>query len=341
MNTTKKNAIQPKVDLAKTTWTEVQEVAKGEIQANGKMLYIFRNFLNMYKQGSLKIDNYFDAKENDKSVQKMFFDNDKRRTLIAKDFSVFANKVLLPSLNQNLKDFQKEYPYEYRVLVDVAPSVMFGIANVEHFDLSTMLIESKNSKLPVQIEMQWRLFKFDHLQGNEQIFRNNLATKFLLKTEHQKVYYCTFRGERGLYELSRTFFTPKKVEADNVKSAETSAITMAVSKLNDESNGHLGTATTLTQAKENTQGEKRLINELVELEKATIKMIDLIAKSPNTKSRETLLRVYVHIVNKLQSKDFGQYLKVHSKANVEFSPRVKGRPFDTSMGDFNKYLKQA
>ena len=91
MHTTKKSAIHPKVDLAKTTWTEVQEVAKGEIQANGKMLYIFKNFLNMYKQGSLKIDNYFDAKENDKSVQKMFFDNDKRRTLIAKDFSVFAN----------------------------------------------------------------------------------------------------------------------------------------------------------------------------------------------------------------------------------------------------------
>ena len=143
------------------------------------------------------------------------------------------------------------------------------------------------------------------------------------------------------YRKYRLINKYKKVEADNVISAETSAITRAVSKLNDESNGELGTATTLTQAKENTQGEKRLINELVELEKATLKMIDLIAKSPNTKSRETLLRVYVHIVNKLQSKDFGQYLKVHSKANVEFSPRVKGRPFDTSMGDFNKYLKQA
>ena len=40
---------QPKVDLQKTTWTQVQDVANGEKLANGKMLFITRNLFSMYK----------------------------------------------------------------------------------------------------------------------------------------------------------------------------------------------------------------------------------------------------------------------------------------------------
>ena len=51
---------QPKVEknvsretlFTNTTWTQVQDVATSEIKANGKMLYIFRNFLKMYKNGN-------------------------------------------------------------------------------------------------------------------------------------------------------------------------------------------------------------------------------------------------------------------------------------------------
>ena len=92
---------QPKVEknvsretLSNTTWGLVQDVATSEIKANGKMLYIFRNFLKMYKEKQLPIDKYFDETENDKSVEKILFNADKtRKTLIAKDFGKFVNLV--------------------------------------------------------------------------------------------------------------------------------------------------------------------------------------------------------------------------------------------------------
>ena len=55
---------QPKVEknvsretLSNTTWGLVQDVATSEIKANGKMLYIFRNFLKMYKEKQLPLIN--------------------------------------------------------------------------------------------------------------------------------------------------------------------------------------------------------------------------------------------------------------------------------------------
>ena len=79
--------------LSDKTWSMVEEVAKSEIQANGKMLFICKNLLQMNKEKTLKIENYFDEKENDKSIKKMFFNTDgTRKTLIAKDYGVFTNK---------------------------------------------------------------------------------------------------------------------------------------------------------------------------------------------------------------------------------------------------------
>ena len=89
---------QPKVDLQKTTWTQVQDVAKSERVANGKLLYITRDLFKMYKNGLLPIAKYFDDGVNDTSVKNIFFNMGKRKTLIAKDFSTFVERVLICGL---------------------------------------------------------------------------------------------------------------------------------------------------------------------------------------------------------------------------------------------------
>ena len=140
MNTLKTSTKQPQVDLAKTTWADVQAVAKGEKVANGKMLFITRNLFSMYKNGKLDVSKYFDKTANDKAVKNIFFDTDNsRKTLIAKDFGQFTNLVLIPALDQNLVNFQKDFAYEYRVLVDVAPVILFVMVNEQYFNVENML----------------------------------------------------------------------------------------------------------------------------------------------------------------------------------------------------------
>ena len=219
---------QPKVEknvsretLSNTTWGLVQDVANSEIKANGKMLYIFRNFLKMYKANNLPIDKYFEETENDKSVEKILFNADKtRKTLIAKDFGKFVNLVLIPSLGQNLLNFQKDFPYEYKALEQVSPTILFGIANIEHLNLDKMLIESENPKIPVEIGLDWAMFKYNHLKEDEKIFKHNLVKRLFSEKEQGKNIYATFRSStegKSLLEISKVFFMPKKVESENVK----------------------------------------------------------------------------------------------------------------------------
>ena len=40
-------------NLGQQTWAEIQNVAKGERQANGKMLFICRNTFKMHQKGLL------------------------------------------------------------------------------------------------------------------------------------------------------------------------------------------------------------------------------------------------------------------------------------------------
>ena len=70
--------VQPKVDLQKTTWTQVQDVAKSEKQTNGKLLYITRDLFKMYKSGLLPIAKYFDEGVNDTSVKKISSQKNKK-----------------------------------------------------------------------------------------------------------------------------------------------------------------------------------------------------------------------------------------------------------------------
>ena len=301
---------QPKVEknvsretLSNTTWGLVQDVATSEIKANGKMLYIFRNFLKMYKEKQLPIDKYFDETENDKSVEKILFNADKtRKTLIAKDFGKFVNLVLIPSLGQNLLNFQKDFPYEYKALEQVSPTILFGIANIEHLNLDKMLIESENPKIPVEIGLDWAMFKYNHLKEDEKIFKHNLVKRLFSEKEQGKNIYTTFRGEKGV----------------------------------------IGATQTLTQAKPNTPAEKRQINEIDELHELVSKSIELIARTDSKYAQATLIRIYEELVPHLKSKMFEQHLKVFTQKKVEFNPRVNNKLFTIDEGtDLIKYVQNS
>ena len=124
-----KNVSRETQPTSESVWQDVKNIAKGEKQANGKMLYLSRDLYALYKNKKMPIELYFDETENNKSVEKIFFNDDNtHKTLIAKDFNKFTNKVLLTALGQVLENFQTKFPYEYRVINDVAPLVMFYIA---------------------------------------------------------------------------------------------------------------------------------------------------------------------------------------------------------------------
>jgi len=341
---------QPKVEknvsretLANTTWDLVQDVATSEIKANGKMLYIFRNFLKMYKENNLPIDKYFEETENDKSVEKILFNSDKtRKTLIAKDFVRFVDLVLIPSLGQNLLNFRKDFPYELKALEQVSPTILFGIANIEHLDLNKMLIESENPKIPVEIGLDWGLFKYNHLKDDEKIFKHNLVKRLFSEKEQGKNIYATFRGDKGLLEISKTFFMPKKVASENVKNAEVSPFAKNIETLNDSVKGVIGATQTLTRAKPNTPAEKRQINEIDELHELISKSIELIARTDSKYAQATLIRIYEELVPHLKSKMFEQHLKVFTQKKVEFNPRVNNKLFTIDEGtDLIKYVQNS
>ena len=326
------------------TWTMVQEVANSEIKANGKMLYIFRNFMKMYENKQLDISKYFDEKANDKSLQSILFDvSGDRKTLIAKDFSAFNNKVLIPALGQNLLSFQKDFSYEYKALEQISPVVLFGLANRKWLDLDKMLIESENAKIPVEICLDWNIFNFKNLSGAEQIFRHNLVKSLFSDKEQGKQYYCTFRGEKGILEISKKFFMPKKVHSDNVQNAIESPFTKALKKLNDVNDGILGASNTLTQVAKNepitSPSNKRQNLEVDACYDTIEKSIELIASTKSKYAQAKLLEIHQLVIAQLTADNFNeQYPKVKLH-KVEFNPKVKNTVIDLLNGaDLIKYV---
>ena len=334
-------------ELREDTWLEVQEVAQGEITSNGKMLYIFRNFLRLYEMEKLELKNYFSENTNlDRSeiLKKILFDLDgNRRTLIAKDFSVFCDKVLIGGLGQNVTNFQKENPYIYKTLQQLAPAVLFGLANRHHLDLDNMLIEPDIASIPVEICLPWAIFDSSiETNKNEAIFKSNLASRLFNDSERKKPWHKTFRGDRGLEEISKMFFLPKKVVADNVENAEVSAFAKELKVINDMDKGALGKATAITTAKENTQGSVRRDKEIDELYFTAEKAISLLSTSDCPYARQTLIVLYCDMLDVLNSVEFKEQIKVisQSKAKVEFDPQVNGNSFDIRGGDFFKHIKE-
>ena len=331
------------LNLGQQTWTQIQDVATGEKKANGKMLFICRDTFKMHKAGKLNWTTYFDKGTNDVDYKNAFINGDgTKRTLIAKDFHIFATQVLIPAYEQNLTNFQKEHPYEWWVILQVSPVIMLMIANEQYFKADEMLNMETD---PVQLELPKKMLAFKDLADkDEQIFRSNLGDKFFTKDEKGKDFYCTFRGERGAVEFAKAYFTPKKIAIENVQNAVQSPFMKAVEKLNDVQTGLIGTANTLTNVAKTEQNkggnmDKRLINEVDQIVNSAEKFIDLLYNNNHPYAQKKLFGLYQYIVDCLEDDNFQQYISGISKAKISFQEiQVNKKPFNIMEGDFNKYI---
>ena len=348
MNISKKQAVVVKnvsretQPTSESVWQDVKNIAKGEKTANGKMLYLSRDLYALYKNGKMPIELYFDKTENDKSVEKIFFNNDNtHKTLIAKDFGRFTDKVLLTSLGQVLENFKKDFIYEYRVINDVAPLVMFYIANEKHFQIDTMLNEETD---PVQLLMNWNMFAYKNIADEKlKTFRFNLVKRLFAKNDIGKQISKTFRGDEGVLEIVKTYFTPKKVEEDNRSSATQSAFSKSLNNINDVEKGILGKANLITTVAKSEQGKNtvpnnHLISEVNELVKAGEKIISLLANNNHPKASEGIETLYVAIVRAMHKANFRTYEKTKfPKIKSDYMPRINSKPFDVVLGNIQKY----
>ena len=334
--------------LSNKTWTMVQDVATNERKANGTMLFICKNMFDLFKDGKMPINQYFGEKINNADPMNMFFDVDgRRKTLIAKDFGLFVTQCMIPSLDQNLNDFQKNHPYEFNVLTQASPVVMFLICNHTIYEKGNFLNLETD---PVQFKIDWKVLKqnpSDELQEtkNENVFRNSLFENFFLKSEKGKDFWTTFRGDRGLVEFVKQYFLPKKIASENVKNAVESETYKQVKKMNDLEKGVFGTTHNLTVVAEAEQGkggnaDQRLKNEVEAMTMTAEKIVDLFAKNKNPITQKALLDLHLYIVDALQGENFEQYFSTKTKAKVEFKPQINKTTFDTSTGDFWKYVSQ-
>tara|TARA_R110002020_G_C16148275_1_gene762451 strand:+ start:47 stop:1102 length:1056 start_codon:yes stop_codon:yes gene_type:complete len=328
-----------------SVWQDVVNIAKGEKQANGKMLYLSRDLYSLFKNKKMPIELYFDETENDTSVEKIFFNEDgTHKTLIAKDFSRFTDKVLLTSLGKVLENFKKDFIYEYRVINDVAPLVMFYIANEKHFQLETMLNEETD---PVQLLMNWNMFAYKNIADAKlKTFRYNLVKRLFSNNDIGKQISKTFRGDEGVLEIVKTYFLPKKVAEDNRTSATQSAFSQSVKSINDVEKGILGKANIITTVAKSEQGKdtvpnNHLISEVNELVKAGEKIISLLASNNHPKASEGIETLYVAIVKAMTDKEgnFKTYEKTKFPRvkTADYMPRINSKTFDLKFGDFRKY----
>ena len=340
--------------LSNKTRTMVQDVATNERKANGTMLFICKNMFDLFRDGKMQINNYFGEKINNADPMNMFFNIDgTRKTLIAKDFGQFVTQCMIPSLDQNLNDFQKNHPYEFNVLTQASPVVMFLICNHKIYEKGNFLNLETD---PVQFKIDWKVLKnvtsadpnseYDAKEVKaENIFRNALFENFFLKSEKGKDFFTTFRGDRGLVEFVKQYFLPKKIASENVKNAVESETYKQVKKMNDLEKGVFGTTHNLTVVAEAEQGkggnaDQRLKNEVDQMVLTAEKIVDLFAKNKNPITQKALLDLHLYLVDALQSENFEEYFKTKTKAKVEFKPQVNKTTFDTSTGDFWKYVSQ-
>ena len=331
------------LNLGQQTWTQIQDVATGEKKANGKMLFICRDTFKMHKAGKLNWTTYFDKGTNDVDYKDAFiFGDGTKRTLIAKDFHIFATQVLIPAYGQNLTNFQKDHPYEWWVILQVSPVIMLMIANEQYFKADEMLNMETD---PVQLELPKKMLAFKDLADkDEQIFRSNLGDKFFTKDEKGKDFYCTFRGERGAVEFAKAYFTPKLIANENSENAVQSPFMKAVQKLNDNKTGVIGTANTLTNVAKSEQNkggnmDKRLINEVDQIVNSAEKFIDLLYNNNHPYAQKKLFGLYQYIVDCLEDDNFQQYISGISKAKISFQEiQINKKPFNIIEGDFNKYI---
>jgi hypothetical protein len=244
-------------------------------------------------------------------------------------------------MNQNLKDIQEKSPYEYRVLTEVTPLVMFMICNHEFYKDGQFLNELID---PVEFIVFKEIF---HVQKkdieSERVFKEGLFENFFLKSEKGKDYHCTFRGDRGIVEFVKQYFMPKKVVDDNVKNAVESPLYKAMVKVNDLQKGILGTTHHLTNVAKSEQGkggnpDQRLLNEVSQIKTSSEKFIDLLSKNNNPIAQKALLDLHLYILQKFEEPYFKEYMKSKTKAKLRFFPVINNQEFDVTTGDFHKYV---
>jgi len=320
----------PKVEspeIVAETWKLVQDIATSEIEVNGRMLFLFKNMIEMYDENLLDIALYFDKTANDKSEMSLFYGADaKRKTFIPSHYDRFVNLVIIPALNQNLLDFRKNNEYEYKALQAVCPAVLFGISERDNFEIDTMLSNPTNPKIPVELKLIWDIFKFGK-DVEESAFRKNLANKFLTEKQHSKDYWATFRGDFGIYEISRSYFQPLKVNDENASNSKKSDFSKALEKLNDVEKGVVGTRQSLTQGKGEIPNNRRE-NEVKEIKTMLFSFINLLSKTDSPKAQHTLLEIYEYLVVTMKTENFRKNLPIIVSKNVEFDPKIKDRTFE-------------
>ena len=153
------------LNLGQQAWNQIQDVATGEKKANGKMLFICSDTFKMHKAGKLNWATYFDKGTNDVDYKNAFINGDgTKKTLIAKDFHLFATQVLIPAYGQNLTNFQKDHPYEWWVILQVSPVIMLMIANEQYFKADEMLNMETD---PVQLELPKKMLTFKDLADKD------------------------------------------------------------------------------------------------------------------------------------------------------------------------------
>ena len=330
-----------KVDLQSETWNMVKSVASNEKSNNGKMLYIARNTFKMFENGKLDFSNYFDKSENDISARKIFFSGDDRKTLIAKDYGKFTSQVIVPAMGQNLADIQKNNPYEFRVLTEVTPLIMFMICNADIYKNGDFLNEEVD---PVEFIIFKKIFSAGKTEiESERVFKEGLFSNFFLKSEKGKDYHCTFRGDRGIVEFVKQYFMPKKIASENVKNAVESDFYKALNKMNDQVKGVLGTQHHLSKVAKSEQGkggnaDQGLLNEVNQIKTSAIKFVDLLSKNDNPIAQKGLLDLHLYILQKFEEPNFKEYMKSKTKAKLRFFPVINNQEFDVTTGDFHKYV---
>ena len=195
--------------------------------------------------------------------------------------------------------------------------------------------------------MNWNMFSYKDLADeNLKVFRYNLVNRLFAKTEMGKQISKTFRGQEGVLEIVKTYFLPKKVEAENRKSATESPFSQSLKAMNDVEKGVLGKANLITNVAKSEQGKDTsanhyLINEVNELVKAGEKIISLLANNNHPKASEGIETLYVAIV-KAMTDNKGNF-KTYEKTKfprvktADYMPRINSKTFDLKFGDFRKY----
>jgi hypothetical protein len=365
-------------ELVKNTLEQVIEVATSDIKNQGRMLNIAINFVKMYKytdeidvedgknhyfekpseDNLLRINSYFGYGQNKAGLNEIFYHLDKEIELTDDHFQKFARTVLVPSLGKNCSEFERDNPYEMRAILTISPTVLMllkekhNIKGYRDYQLSQdsdwtkcFSIVKPNTRTPVELILDWDLFK-----NNE-----SLINKFYGKTGHGIDFHNTFRSNngRGIQDLAKFYFKPKSEqnktsEEETKKSSEDSDIY----KIVDETCTKLSNNPNFTQGKgkvPNTRRTKefKVYEQMLVQTLGNLELAITTNKEASSQACELVFKIYEHVIKIMSSKEFNEFMKTITKANVTFSPYINDKEFtliDEMDGtiiekDLIKYLK--